>query len=1345
MRSQYEFQTIRSEGGLLPADVLRRVLDPSAKLEGTRPTDYGLPPGERPSEAITQSWNRLQKHWKDFRSAAQNLSATEPGTGLTNEKWSIPLLRELGFGMLPATAAREIGGKTYAINRFFGETAIHLVGCQVDLDRRARGIRGAAVANPHGLLQDFLNRSPANLWGILSNGLRMRILRDSQAIVRESYLEFDLEAMFDGEVFSDFVVFWLVAHATRFASRADSRQESCWLERWTELATEQGARALRNLREGVEKALEVLGQGLVGHPHNAALRDALRNGELTNTDFHGQLLRIVYRLIFLFVAEDRTLDGLPLLHPKDGSTLAQLGRSRYATHYSAARLRRLAAEIRGSRHCDLWHQVNLVVGALSGEKRFQAVRDHLSLPALGSYLWSPASTAHVNATNLNPTGGAELANADLLEAIRNLSYTRLGRTLRPVNYRNLGSEELGGVYEGLLALSPQVSDDGTRFFFIKGTERKKSGSYYTDDSLVQSLLDAVLDPVIEAAIAGKSGAEAEKAILNLKVCDPAVGSGHFLVAAAHRLSRHLARVRATIQGDGEPSPALSQHAIRDVIAHCLYGVDMNPMAAELCRVSLWLEALEPGKPLSFLDHHIRVGNSLLGITPEMIAAGLPDGAFSVSEGDDKDVCAQLRKRNKAERAGFSQVLLGEDARGIRGDLETVTRAAAALGTEPDDTVEAVQQTADRFYRLIVSPEYQHAQKWADAWCAAFPWPKTLETLSEVVTTGVLQQFEVDPGALTVARSHEIERLSSRYRFFHWHLAFPEVFDHGGFDCVLGNPPWEKLQVEEQEFFTGKDDTIATASGRARKRAIAALGETNPELEESWQAHRRDSSAIEALLKRSGCYPLAGVGKLNTYALFVELSMKIVRPSGYLGLVTPLGLITDKTGSILFGNLVSNHRLAAILGFENESLLFPDVHHSTKFCLLVAMGSPRPEVSTRFAFYCRSVEDLSIPGRLYSLRPDDIARMNPNTLTCPIFRNGNEASLVRLIYARVPVIAEARDPLWKVAIQRILNSTDDAEIFLELEAVETRDQKYVDAVGTEYEPVYEAKMFHQFDHRFGTYVGQTEAQSNQGKLPELTEEQHRDPQLFSQPRWWVQRSVGDARARRLFPHEWVFVYRDTTSPVVKRSAIAAILPHFCTTETCRCVFFNSANPIREAIALLTSFNSLAFDFVCRTKFSGNHLSTFIVEQLPPLPPNHLEAGLIRLGLTWEWLTQRVLELTYTASDLKSFARDCGWEGPPFVWDDERRFVIRAELDAALFHLYFPSDEHGKWLTTDLVDASSLGPVMDIFPVPRAAVAYVMDTFTIIRGREEEAYGSYRTKAAVLAVYDQMLAAKGTATL
>ena len=310
-------------------------------------------------------------------------------------------------------------------------------------------------------MQKFLNRSDRHLWAIVSNGLRLRILRDNQALSRQSYIEFDLEAMFAGEVYSDLVLLWLVVHASRFVPREGERPETCWLEQWTREAEQQGARALGELRGGVERALRILGRGFTSHPRNAALRERLQTGALTPDGLHGQLLRVV-------------------------------------------------------------------------------------------------------------------------------------------DYRNLGAEELGGVYEGLLALTPQVSGDGADCTFAEfpGNARKTSGSYYTPDSLVQCLLDSALDPVVEEAVRGKSGADAERAILDLKVCDPAVGSGHFLVGAAHRLARHLARVRAHAAGKSEPSPLLYQHALRDVIGRCLYGVDMNPMAAELCRVSLWLEALEPGKPLS---------------------------------------------------------------------------------------------------------------------------------------------------------------------------------------------------------------------------------------------------------------------------------------------------------------------------------------------------------------------------------------------------------------------------------------------------------------------------------------------------------------------------------------------------------------------------------------------------------------------------------------------------------------------------------------------------------------------------------------------------------------------------
>lgn len=868
-RRHQDFQAIRSEGGLLPSDLLRRVIDPRSNLAGTKPEDYGLPVGERLNEVITQSWNRLRRHWAEFRTAAAQLPEGDAGTGLTNDKWNLPLLRELGFGLLPTSAGPEIGGRSYAISRFFGPVPVHLVGCGLSLDRRAAGQRGAAASNPHGLVQEFLNRSPDHLWGIVSNGLRLRVLRDNQALSRQSFIEFDLEAMLSGEIFADFVLLWLVAHATRFAPRDGSRPDTCWLEQWTKEAEEQGTRALTDLSGGVERALQVLGEGFTAHPRNTALRDALRKNELSLNEFHGQLLRVVYRLIFLFVAEDRALEGVPLLHPLDSSDRGRIARERYSTHYSTGRLRQLAGEIKGSRHGDLWRQFQLLVSALSGESAGEPIRRHLALPALGSFLWNPASTTALNDT--------ELTNFDLLEALRHLAFTRLEKVLRPVDYKNLGAEELGGVYESLLALTPQIGADGAHFTFAEfaGNERKISGSYYTPDSLVQCLLDSALDPVVDEAIYGKTGGEAENAILALKVCDPAVGSGHFLVGAAHRLARHLARVRAVAHGESEPSPLFYQHALRDVIGRCLYGVDMNPMAAELCRVGLWLEALEPGKPLSFLDHHIRVGNSLLGATPELIVAGLPDEAFSAVEGDDKKACAVLKKRNKIERKGLGPLFAQQDAE-TQAHLQ---QAAAALEQLPDDKPEHIRAKELAFRHHEETAEYRHKKRLADAWCAAFVIKKHFrEPGREASASGITQGHLNDIAAcrqLPLDIATDIELLARKSQFFHWHLAFPEVYAKGGFDCLLGNPPWVRQEL---------------------------LG------------------PIKSLLAVWPSY--SGTADLSVF--FVSLCLNIARSHGYIALLTPNKWFQASYGMPLREEILRKARVSLLVDFGHSRTLFPGV-------------------------------------------------------------------------------------------------------------------------------------------------------------------------------------------------------------------------------------------------------------------------------------------------------------------------------------------------------------------------------------------------------------------------------------
>ncbi len=1300
VRRKNLFLTIRTEGSILPADLLQRIERGDRELKGLAPEDYHLPGNEKINEAVSRSWTRMLGAWAAFKSTIERASAGDPNTSATRERWLLPLFQELGYGRLLAVKAVEIEGKPYPISHRWQHAPIHLVGSGVDLDSRTAGVAGAAKISPHSLVQEYLNRSEESLWGFASNGLRLRILRDNVSLTRQAFVEFDLEAMMNGEVYSDFVLLWLLCHESRVEA---ARPEECWLERWSRTAQEQGTRALEQLRKGVEEAIKVLGSGFLKYSANKALKEKLRTQQLSAQDYYRQLLRLVYRLLFLCVAEDREL----LLDPK-ADEVAHL---RYKRFYSVTRLRKLAERRVGTRHTDLFVALRLVMQKLGSDEGCA----ELGLPALGSFLFSSKAMPDLEAS--------ELMNVDMLAAIRALTFITDRHGRRLVDYKNLRSEELGSVYEALLELHPYFNTDAGLFELqaASGNERKTTGSYYTPKELVQCLLDSALDPVLEEA-AEKANPEA--AILDLKVCDPACGSGHFLIAAAHRIAKRLAGVRT---GDEEPAPSALQKALRQVISQCIYGVDINPMAAELCKINLWLESLDPGKPLSFLDQHIQVGNSLLGATPALLEKGIPDDAFTPIEGDNKSICGKFKKLNKEERLGFQRLFKETTHPWERlGNLAT---ELAKLENISDDDISDVRHKEKLYEEFIRSGNYLFTRLWADTWCAAFVWKKT-EAFDYPITEDVFRRIERNPHSVEKWMQDEIVRLAEQYQFFHWHLAFPNVFRvaqdieevenqkagwDGGFDVVVGNPPWDKVQVEEQPFFASKNEVIAKSSARVRKRLIQELAVSDPPLFALWIEYKRKTAAVDSLLKHSGRFPLTGVGKLNTYSLFAELDLCLSVSHGRVGCVSPLGIVTDEGSSRFFGYLVTNRFLVSVSGFENESLIFPTVHHSFKFCLLVLSGKASPLKTIDLVFFCRDVDEVRDPARRYKLSQEDIARLNPNTLTCPIFRNAREAEVVRHIYLRLPAIASEREMAsWPVRIQRILNSTDDEELFDIVEANPKRRHKLVKADSTTWEPVYEAKMFHQFDHRFGTYVGQTEAQANQGKLPELTSEEHTDQYYFAQSRWWVRTEVGDSRTRSIFPRKWVVVFRDITSPVVQRTAILSILPHFCTTETCRCVFFESEPHFELAMIFVATFNSFVFDFVCRTKFSGNHLSTFIVKQLPMPQPKAIKPMLAKLLLEQGWIYSRVLELIYTAWDLEGFAKDCGWFGPPFRWDEERRFLLRCELDAACFHLYLGSKDEWHRQPDSLTRA---------FLTPRHAVDYIMDTFPIVKRKDEQAHGEY----------------------
>lgn len=1291
-----ELQGIRLIGGVLPASLLANIQAGELKNpQSLNGASYHLVGNEKPRDAAARSWSYLRGAWSAWREAAAKEPGL-PGTGTARDKWLLVLMDQFGYGRLPsARHADVIDGVEYPISHRWHHVPIHLLGPGVDLDKRNTGVQGAARA-PQAMLQEYLNRTDADLWGILSNGKRLRLLRDSTALAGSAYVEFDLEAIFDGELYAEFQLLWLLCHVSRLEKRGgqDAAAADCWLEDWRAEAAEAGTRALNRLRDGVEKAIGTLGTGFLTHPANSWLRTALHNGSLTEREYHKALLRLIYRLLFLFVAEDRGALRDP--------AASREARERYDEYFSTARLRRLSRLRSGGSHPDLWRAQRMILAALGDRGMPQ-----LGIPALGG-LFDPDRRAPVieGAPVTDMLLGAEITNKNLLRAIRHLAWMLVqGQRAQPIDYRHLGAEELGGVYESLLELVPRVDLDTRQFTLthLSGNERKTTGSYYTPPALVSALLDASLDPILDQAIAsGRTSAERESSLLAITVCDPASGSGGFLVAAARRIARRLAQVRSD---EDEPTPESVQHALHDVVARCIYGVDMNDLAAELAKVSLWLEALEPGKPLGFLDARIRVGNSLFGTTPALIAGGVPDAAFKELEGDNKGFASEVRKRNKNEATGQG-LLSWVDPEALAAE----SRRERARLLAPSDDIDDIRARGAAWNAYLASEARQKLKRQADAWAAAFVWP-LLPEAPLPPTSGVVRAMLDDDSTVqypeTVAA---IGQLADEYRFFHWHLEFPEIFAAttgddlgpegwaGGFTCMLGNPPWEQIELNEKEFFADKAPEISIATGAARKRLIADLSESDPILDRLYRSAKRRVDALRCFAS-GGRYPLTGRGRVNTYAVFAELFRGLTKPVGRTGVIVQSGIATDDSKQHFFKDVVKTGSLHSLYDFDNTEGLFPAVDSRQKFCLLTLGGRDARAREARFAFFLS--DPLRIAEHEFAMTPAEITLLNPNTGTAPVFRSRRDAELAISVYRRFPVLQsdqEGGNP-WRAQFrQGLFNMTSDSDYFREREDLEDEGWELSGAVFTRADetmlPLYEGKMVHHFDYRWSTF--------DAGEFRDLTSDEKRDPTFVPLPRYWVDKSVveqeDDSSA------DYMVGFRDTTNATNERTVIASMWPRSAVGNNLPILTVGKG----ESLVLATMMSSFAFDYFARLKLGGSHANFFIMKQLPVIPPEVFEADCSWANGTFaDWLTPRIAELVMVSEIGAAFRQRLG--DAIYDWDGSRRCRLRAEIDGAFFCM---------------------------FGIAREDVDYIMDTFPIVKRKDEAEFGEYRTKRLILENYDRM---------
>ncbi len=525
----------------------------------------------------------------------------------------------------------------------------------------------------------------------------------------------------------------------------------------------------------------------------------------------------------------------------------------------------------------------------------------------------------------------------------------------------------------------------------------------------------------------------------------------------------------------------------------------------------------------------------------------------------------------------------------------------------------------------------------------------------------------------------------------WENAFPTVFDgeDGGFDCVIGNPPWERLKLQEREFFAFSAPKIASAVNAAdRRRGIAKLEKDNPELFAKYEEARAEADRMLTYARSSGRYPLTGKGDINTYVLFAELATQIVAAKGRIGLLVPSGIATDKTTSKFFGKLMASKSLARLYDFENRKGLFADLHRSFKFSILNAGGSDTACDETDFVFFAHDIRELRDPQRHIRLSEADLKRMNPNTKTCPVFRHRRDAELTRAIYGRVPVLIdrtrnEGGNP-WGIRFIRMFDQTNDAELFMtekDMKKKRYRPEGNRWHRGKKgYLPLYEAKMVQAYDHRAASVEVVDGNWVRQGQTIAPTLVEHQNPEHVAMPRWWVSADavadVLDGAAPPAF-----LTYKDVTSATNQRTMIASFIPLAGVVNSAPLVFCEHATLLRQC-CLLANLNSMAYDFVARQKVGGVHLNFFIVEQLATLPPDCYEdACPWDRGQSLEaWISGRALKLSCTANDMKPLAKACGLTPLVHKWKPSERSELLAELDAAFFLLYGVSREDMIYMLT-----------------------------------------------------------------
>ena len=1375
-----DYTSIHIYGHLLSDDILHNIERDNTFI-GNRDQDFGMDISV--SSAIDYVWSSLRNDWNFYKERAGNerLAGRDPyGTRRARDLME-RLLQSLGYKLDRQVANIEVAGTGYDISytcQELGKMPFIVIGENIStdgsfdtldkcsLDYRAKG--GMRKKSAHATMLEYLNATE-NVYGIVSNGQLLRIIRNSGQLVKLTYIEFDLRRMLEEDKYTEFCLMFRLLHASRFRTSGD---EPCVMERWFNMSIESGNRIRNGLSRAVQTTMETIGNAVLTSKGegNDALRRAFADGTMDAARLNKELIHFIYRLLFLFIIEERGLvyqipDSVDSPDYKQQCQWQDI----YKKYYAASRLRRLSelSYLKQRQYSDLWQGLmdtfHLFEPDTFGEK--------LGIKPLGGVLFGTETLHWLRQCQVN--------NRDLLVAFAALNEFTDERQQRvKINYSSLDVEEFGSVYEGILEMrpfvQPGVAASDWQFGFVGGLDRQSTSSYYTRPDLVQNLIKTTLEPVIKEKMANCATTEEKvKALLNMKVCDAASGSGHIVLAMARTIAWYVCTLRT---GEDNPASLDYRQALREVISRCVYAVDYNPDAVELCKVVLWIEGYCAGKPLSFLDHHIRCGNSVLGVSDlQMLIDGVPDKALTA---ENRDTLKTLKVLNQEAIKAANGNTGGEPTLGFENPFGIEEMSIAQIGLAdkirfinhlPVETLEQEIVKQLRWQELMASTRVDCLRRACDIYTYAFyhtvkadelykdkggankeldleaevPYTKTvMRALQEIEAMECLEKGKPLPTyyrQLSADFKTEVRRIAEEQRFFHWCVEFPEVFAaNKGFDVMCGNPPWDKLQMEEEKWFAGKDEDIVKAANQAdRKKKIAKLQTSSPELYNEFIQACNNITNQSSFVKNSGRFPLTAVGKLELSSLFAELCLSFSKEAW--GLVIPTGIAVNDSNKYFFSKLIDENRLVSLYDFENREKLF-DIDSTNHFCLLTIGKEQDTPRTVKGGFFLTRLDHLLDPRRIYPLQTSDFIRLNPNTKTCPVFRTSRDAKLTAKIYSNSTILYNeiTGDNPWNVKFGSMFNMSTDSYLFrtyaqLTAQGATLNGNTFTTVDGETYVPLYEGKMIWHYNHHFGSWPTEGE-RPNSINMP--SEDELANPDSYIMPWYWVPLAAvkdrlvkydNDGNVVWEWTHKWILAYRDVTKSTNERTFVLSCIPDSAGVGHTATLLYAERGCMPGAV-LLCMMSSLTFDYVARQKNGGKHMSTFIAKQLPLLTPDQIPS-------TTQWqIVKRVAELCYFNHDMDGWASEL-WEEmneeqraelpplgvqQPWVYNPERRAILQAELDAIFAHLYGLNTEDLRYI---------------LDPEDICGKGCINETFRVLKDNELRQYGEYRTKRLVLEAWNK----------